>query len=212
MSRPDWSRNDCEIALWSLAKYEEDIPPVFRADHGVTVITPHGLPRRGTTFHGAFMVAPLLLFMVVLALFPVFGFAGGWSIDATSAALTIVCALLLWGLVKALALLTKNRDLFPLRHFVTLGSAGIAVHFSRLHYPGGRKRAVIPREAVKTIRRSSGFYPPAALMGLGSVATVEIAAVNGDKIEIPMHPSKADSAAALSAVEEAIGTWLKKGG
>lgn len=214
MKPPEWSRKDYETAISFLVNREEDalVAPVLQADYSVTVIMPYGVPKWGATFHGIFMAAPLLLFMVVLALFPVFGFLNGWNIDATSSTLTTACILLLWGLVNALLLLTKNRDLFPIRHFTTLGNTGVASHFSWMHYPGGKKTTAIPWEEVKTIRQSRGFYFPAMLTGPGSVATVEIVSTNGDKIEIPIHPSKENSSAALSEIEAAIKALLKKGG
>ncbi|MEE9259302.1 MAG: hypothetical protein V3U37_07135, partial [Nitrospinaceae bacterium] len=146
MTQPDWSLQDYASAQTFLAENEEQAASetVLDAGDGLTVILPAGLPAYGMRFAGLFMLAPIILFMVILILFPVLGFVTRWDITPTTLAITAGCAIMFWGFTQVLRLMFANRDLFSRICFVTLGRKGIAMHFSRLHFPFRSPRTSIP--------------------------------------------------------------------
>ncbi|MFQ5672815.1 MAG: hypothetical protein ACE5G9_06960 [Nitrospinales bacterium] len=207
MTIPAWSNEDFETARRYLAGHEEQarVSAVLETDSGVTVILPAGLPGLGVTFHGVFMAAPILLFLVLLGAFLVIGVEENWGFNTITLTLAALCVLLLWGLGKVLKLLLKNRELFPRRHFVTLGSRGIAMHFSRWQLPGGSPRAAIAWEEVMQVRRGGKrFFPPALLCGITAAETLEVESAAGEKVVIPFHLRDNEPTGFADAVEEAV--------
>ena len=71
MNQEKWSKIDYQIALNFIAE-NEDITtsdPILVTEKNVTAILPSGLPLYGSGFYGIFMLAPIILFMVIIAYF-----------------------------------------------------------------------------------------------------------------------------------------------
>lgn len=208
MTVPAWSEEDFAAAQRYLTHHEERarVSAVLQTDSGVTVVLPYGLPGLGVTFHGVFMAAPIVLFLALLGTFLIVGVEEDWGFNAVTLALAALCGLLLWGLGKALKLLLKSRELFPRRHFVTLGSRGIGMHFRRWQLPGGNPRAAIAWEEVAQVRRGGKrFFPPALLCGVIAAETLELESAAGEKVTIPFHRRAGESGNVLACmIEEAV--------
>lgn len=187
MRSEKWSGYDFDRAANYIIDHEEEAASSYLLDagQGVMVILPFGLPALGVRFHGIFMLAPIVLFMALLLLFPIYGFLGRWELSGIPILITAICFLLIFGLYKVLKLMLASRDIFPREHFVTLGTQGIAMHFSRLHFPGGNPKAVIPWNYAGKTRKTKIFFLPALLTGKFHVPALEITSRQGPSIFIP---------------------------
>lgn len=204
-----WNKKDYAIAYIFLSENEDESESatVLETGKDVSVILPQGLPALGVGFLGLFMSAPILVFMVILLLFPVLGFTGPWELNRNTVAITLTCGLLLFGFVKVVRLMLKNRDLFPRKYFVTLGNQGIAMHFSRLHVPSNNPKTAIPWERVRSVKKSSSLFLMALFLGRPIVASVEVESSDGRKLIIPVPLEKSGK---LMEAERIINLIQKK--
>ena len=188
METPLWTAQDYERAWEYVYAHEEEVisSPIVHVDEGLTVILPHGLPALGVHFTGIFMAAPILLFIVILAFFPIMGFTTGWELSPNTLFVTAGCLVLIWGLVKILKLMLKNRDNFPRKYFVTLGRYGTAMHFSRLHFPHRDPDAFSSWKEIDSIKKCRTFFLPAILIGTFSVSSLKILTKKGKPLFIPL--------------------------
>ncbi len=207
MTPPDWPSQDYSSAQTFLAENEEQAASetVLDAGDGLTVILPTGLPAYGMSLPALFMQAPLLVFMVILILFPVLGFVTRWDITPTTLAITAGCAIMFWGFTRVLRLMFANRDLFPRSCFVTLGRKGIAMHFSRLHFPFRSPRTSIPWKEKTTAQKTTFLFLPALLFGNPFADSIEVLSEkSGEKILIPFRLHEPQADAVKDAVEKLI--------
>ncbi len=183
----DWAKKDFESGSDHLSDHEEEArsQTILRTGDGVTVVLPFGLPGLGIRLHGFIMLAPILLFMVLLLWFPAIVFRAEWESATTPVVVTAGCVVLFWALARVLQLMSKNRDLFPRRYFVTLGERGIAMHFSRLHFPAGRAKPAISWRDAASIETCSRVYFPAWFLGIPRVETLEVVSKDGAQVKIP---------------------------
>ena len=207
MTQPDWSSQDYASARKFLAENEEQAASdtVLDAGDGLTVILPTGLPAYGMSFPGIFMLAPLIVFMAILILFPVLGFVTQWDITLTTLIITAGCAIMFWGFTRILRLMFANRDLFPQICFVTLGRKGIAMHFSRLHFPFRSSRTSIPWKKITSAQKTTCLFLPALLFGNPFADSIEVLSEkSGEKILIPFRLPEHQADAVKDAVENLI--------
>lgn len=191
----DWVRADYESALQQIEETDEAIPPkhIIGNPQGVTAILPGGLPGNGFHFIGIIMMAPLFIFMALCILFPIVVLQSEWNSATTPFVAISGSLVLLWALFKVLQMMIKNRDLFPLRYFVTFSKQGVAMHFARWHYPTKPGKVALQWKDVDSIETTSRVYLLALLHGTLNVRTLEIVSNKGERVLIPFRPKSKDS-------------------
>jgi hypothetical protein len=188
---PDWARADYKSALKMIEETDEG-NHILNSPQGVTAILPGGLPGNGFHFIGIIMMAPLLIFMALCIFFPIIVLQSEWNSATTPFVAISGSLVLLWALLKVLQMMIKNRDLFPLRYFVTLSDQGIAMHFAGWHFPAKPGKIAIQWKDVDSIETTSRVYLLALLQGALNVRTLEIVSSNGDRVLIPFRPKSAE--------------------
>ena len=191
MNQEKWSKIDYQIALNFIAE-NEDITtsdPILVTEKNVTAILPSGLPLYGSGFYGIFMLAPIILFMLIIVYFIFI------IIDTEALKIQIQLIIsggglfLLMGLIKALKLLTSSRDLFPRKYFTVLGPEGVSAHYATWHFPAHAKTAIKWSE-IKSTRFYSSFFLPGCLAGFLKTSIVEITSKKGPILKIPFYTKK----------------------
>lgn len=212
MTIPDWASQDYETAQDFLADNEElaQRETLLDLEGKLTLILPTRLPACAVSFAGAFMILPLILFMIILVVFPIFGFVSQGAVTPTTLGITAGCALFFWGFTQALKLLTLNRDLFPRNYFVTLGEKGIAMHFSRWHFPLRQPRYAISWAKVQSVKKTPLLFIPALLIGKLFTKGLEILSTDGQNILIPLHPLRKDTDIVLNQIETLVREKMKR--
>ncbi len=184
MNSPHWSQTDRARAQESL----EDTPlaPWVDCKDGLVAVCPQGWPALGMRFHGAIMLAPLPVLMaaVLMMLVRLLREGGVWS--ATTLGVTLFLLVLLFGLARAFQMLTRTRELFPIKYFVTLGTQGAAMHFSRFHFPFRDPKTRLEWTEVESAQRTTGFFFPTWLTGRFRIPMLEIRSAAGQSIVIPI--------------------------
>ena len=189
MNSQNWAEKDIDRGIKYLADHEEEAltETILPADDHTTILVPSGLPVYGANITGFFMMAPIMVFIVIIILFPIRILWSTQGLPVTTVIMSLVCLLLAWGLIKVFQLMLKNRDLFPRCYFVTLGHQGIAMHFTRLHFPFHPPRQSILWKKLKTVQRSKTLFLPALFFGSPWVTVIEVISTNGEKIFIPFR-------------------------
>lgn len=199
-----------------LADHEQEAinATILTAGDDTKILLPTGLPAFGANVVGMFMMAPLILFMLVLTLFPLFSIQNLWNDQALSkiqAIILIVISLaLLWGLTKVFGLMLKNRELFPRCYFVTLGVRGVAMHFTRLHFPFHRPRMSIAWKDIQAVKKNTIAFMPVLFFGALRVTTIEVVSSNGEKIIIPFRLPVEKALAMSQQIEQLIGQKIRR--
>ncbi len=190
MKSPDWAIKDYQDGLYYTLRHEEEVEksPLLDAGKGLIVSVPRGLPACRVNFMGWFMLAPIIIFMITVLVFPFLGFSSRWEFEMVPIGITIGCALLFLGLVWALKMMLKNRELFPRHYFVTLGTHGIAMYFSRLHFPWQNPKTALAWNEVKSIERTMIPFTVALVTGKLSIPALRINGANKDPVIIPFPP------------------------
>ncbi|NIQ00005.1 MAG: hypothetical protein GWM98_06040 [Nitrospinaceae bacterium] len=185
----NWASRDFHRAEHYLRDHEEDIQAgaVVDCGNGVYALIPKGLPALKISFQGLFMIAPLPLLVACVIFLPLSGFSGEWEVNATTLGISALCLLMMLGLIRVILIMLNNRDMFPRKHFVTLGPEGLAMHFSRFHFPALDPRARIPWKAVHSVEKKSCFFFPALLLGRLRVPALQVQSAEGPAITIPLH-------------------------
>jgi 4-amino-4-deoxy-L-arabinose transferase-like glycosyltransferase len=188
MNEKHWSSRDYFRADDFLDAHEEETQTRAVIDCGqdVQAVLPKGLPALKIRFHGLFMIAPLPLLMACVIFLPLSGFLGEWEVNMTTLGITLLCLLMLAGLVRVILVMLKIRDMFPRKYFVTLGPEGIAMHFSRIHFPAANPKAFIAWKDVDSVQRASSFFLPALLLGRPTVPALQVVSRNGLAVTLPM--------------------------
>ncbi len=192
MTHADWLSSDYNAAFNFLLESDEAGPLVEAGS--VTVLLPTALPGRSPRLLGLFMAAPLAVFLVTLAAFPFVVLGGPWQWSGGGWFVALLALALSLGLLFAMKLLLKNRDLFPRCHFVTLGEAGIGMHFARWHRASAKPAAGIPWDRLSSVSERQSFFPPALLVGVLATRLIAVEANNGDTVLVPLAACDRDLA------------------
>ncbi|GIT65395.1 MAG: hypothetical protein Ct9H300mP23_10220 [Nitrospinota bacterium] len=86
---------------------------ILATENDVTILTPSGLPLYGAGFYGIFMLAPIILFMLIISYFIFIIFSTQSLEIQTQILIPAGGFFLLWALAKALKLLTSSAICFP---------------------------------------------------------------------------------------------------
>ena len=212
MNAQNWAEQDIERGISYLADHEQEATDttILTTGDDHRILLPTGLPAYGANVVGMFMMAPLLLFMLVLTVFPIQILWSGKILSTTPMALILLCLSLLWGLTKVFQLMLKNRELFPRCYFVTLGYRGIAMHFTRLHFPFHRPRMSIAWKDIKLVKKDSHAFMPVLFLGALRVTTVEVVSSTGEKVIIPFWLAGEKGLATAEQIERLIGQKIKR--
>lgn len=188
MNNQKWVSKDYDHAEAYIADHEEETQTcaVIDCGQGIHALLPKGLPALAIRFQGLFMIAPLPLLMACVIFLPLSGFLGEWEVNPTTLGISILCLLMFAGLMRVILVMLKNRDMFPRKYFVTLGPEGLAMHFSRIHFPATHPRAFIAWKDVQSVERTSSFFFPAMLLGRPTVPALRIVSRHGPVITVPM--------------------------
>lgn len=188
MNNENWTSKNHNHADAYIKEHEEEIQTraVIDCGNGIHALLPKGLPALKIRFHGLFMIAPLPILMACVIFLPLSGFLGEWEINVTTLGISLLCLLMLAGLIRVILMMLNNRDMFPRKYFVTLGPEGIAMHFSRIHFPAGNPKTSIAWSEVESVQRGPTFFLPAMLLGRPTVPALQIVSRNGPVVTIPM--------------------------
>lgn len=211
MNNENWASKNYGQADAYIAAHEEETQSraVIDCGQGVHVVLPKGLPALKIRFHGLFMIAPLPLLMACVVFLPLSGFLGEWEINATTLGISLLCLLMLAGLMRVILVMLNRRDMFPRKYFVTLGTEGLAMHFSRIHFPWADPKAFITWQEVESVQRASTFFLPALLLGRSTVPALQVVSRNGLVVTIPMLLSPSTLEEELTQVEALIRQHLQ---
>lgn len=190
MQSPDWAIKDYQDGLYYTLEHEEEveISPLLDTGKGLLVSLPRGLPACKIHFMGWFMLAPIIVFMASVLIFPLLGFSTRWKFEMVPIAMTIGCALLFMGLAWTMKLMFINRELFPRNYFVTLGTQGIAMHFPRFHFPRQNPKTALAWKDVESVEKIVIRFIPALLTGKLHVPALKINGTNENPVIIPFAP------------------------
>jgi 4-amino-4-deoxy-L-arabinose transferase-like glycosyltransferase len=188
MTNENWVSKTYDHADAYIAGHEEETKTraVIDCGKGIHVLLPKGLPALKIRFHGLFMIAPLPLLMVCVVFLPLSGFLGEWEVNTTTLGISLLCLLMFAGLMRVILVMLNHRDMFPRKYFVTLGPNGLAMHFSRIHFPTVNPKAFIAWKDVESAQRGSTFFLPALLLGRPTVPALQVVSRNGPVVSIPM--------------------------
>ena len=162
-----WSENDYQIGLNFIRNNEDQAnsDTILYTENDVSVISPSRLPIFGAGFYGIFMLAPIVLFMLVISYLIIIILTAN-SLETQSQLLfSSVCLFFLWALTKILKLIMSKHELFPRKYFSTLGPRGVAGHYSKLHFPF-HSAVTIRNEEIESIRSYSTFFLPGFILSL----------------------------------------------
>ena len=157
----NWSENDYQIGLNFIRnnKDQANSDTILNTENDVSVLLPSGLPIFGVGFYGVFMLAPIVLFMLVIS-YVMFIILTANSLETQPQLLfSLVCLFFLWALTKILKLIISKHELFPRKYFSTLGPQGVASHYSKLYFPL-HSTVTIQNEEIESIRSYSTFFLP----------------------------------------------------
>ena len=212
MKAQNWAEKDIDRGMSYLADHEQEAADatILPVDGDTRILLPTGLPAFGANVVGMFMMAPLLLFMLVLTLFPILILWTGNSLSTTSIILVLLCLALLWGLTKVFRLMLKNRELFPRCYFVTLGARGVAMHFTRLHFPFHRPSMSIMWKDIQAVKKNTAAFIPVLFLGALRVTTIDVVSLNGEKVIIPFRLPEEKALATAEQIERLIGQKTRR--
>ncbi len=194
MSTENWHSKNYDRADLYVSAHEEETRSSAVIDCGgeVYALLPKGLPALEIRFPGLFMIAPLPLLMACVIFLPLSGFLGEWEVNTTTLGISAFCLVMLAGLMRVILYMLNNRDMFPRKYFVTLGPEGLAMHFSRFHFPSGNPQASIAWSDVDTVQRTSTFFFPALLLGRPSVPALQVNSKRGQQVVIPLNSRRSE--------------------
>jgi len=206
MNNEHWISKNYDHADEYVAAHEEETKTsaVIDCGDGVYALLPKSLPALKIRFHGLFMIAPLPLLMACVIFLPLSGFLGEWEVNTTTLGISLLCLIMLAGLIRVIVVMLNIRDMFPRKYFVTLGPEGFAMHFSRFHFPAGHPKAFIPWNEVASAERTSAFFLPALLLGRLSVPALRVISQKGAPVVIPLNSSKPERENDFERIENLI--------
>ena len=212
MTNENWATRNYDQADTYITEHEEETKTHAVIDCGneIHAILPKGLPALKIRFHGLFMIAPLPLLMACVIFLPLSGFLGEWEVNGTTLGISLLCLLMLAGLIRVILVMLNNRDMFPRKYFVTLGNEGLAMHFSRIYFPAANPTTSIKWKDVESVQRTSCFFLPALLLGRPTVPTLQVVSRQGPVALIPMLLSPSKLEKEFTRVETLIQNYLKR--
>lgn len=212
MAPSSWSKKDFESARAWIAGHEEEARTavIMKTGTGAAAILPGGLMAFGAGIHGYMMFSPLPVLMGILAFIPIFAVVDGWPINLITTSITGGCIILLAALLFVTRLMLRNRELFPRIYFVTLGTEGIAMHFSRFHYPFRNPKAAIAWKDIKSLERKNNSFASASFSGIFPITAIETVSVKGERVSIPLNFSPSKLTPALDEIETIINALRKR--
>jgi hypothetical protein len=212
MNTQNWAEQDIDRGMSYLEDHEQEATEstILTAGDDTKILLPTGLPAFGANVMGMFMMAPLILFMLILTVFPLQLLWSGNALTQNLIFLILLSFALLWGVTKVFRLMLKNRDLFPRCYFVTLGARGIAMHFTRLHFPFNLPCLSITWKDIQTVQKNTTAFMPVLFLGALRVTTVDVVASNGEKIIIPFRLSDEKAIATAEQIEQLIDQKTKR--
>ena len=211
MNNENWASKYYDQADDFIAEHEEETQTsaVIDCGKGVHAILPKGLPALKIRFHGLFMIAPLPLLVACVIFLPLSGFLGEWEVNATTLGISLLCLLMLAGLMRVILFMLKNRDMFPRKYFTTLGPEGIAMHYSRIHFPAANPKTSIAWKDVESVQSASCFFLPALMLGRPTVPALQIVSRQGPVVTLPMNLSSPTLEKEFTRAETLIQQHLK---
>jgi hypothetical protein len=211
MNNENWTSKNYDHADTYIAEHEEETQThaVIDCGKGIHAILPKGLPVLKIRFHGLFMIAPLPLLIACVIFLPLSGFLGEWEVNATTLGISLLCLLMLAGLMRVILVMLNNRDMFPRKYFVTLGPEGVAMHFSRIHFPAANPKASIAWKDVESVQRAPCFFLPALLLGRPTVPALQIVSRQGPVVTLPMNLSRSSLEKEFTEAEALIQQHLQ---
>jgi hypothetical protein len=188
MNNENWASKNYDHAETYIEEHEEETQSraVIDCGKGVHAVLPKGLPALKIRFHGLFMIAPLPVLMACVIFLPLSGFLGEWEVNGTTLGISLLCLVMLAGLIRVILVMLNRRDMFPRAYFVTLGPEGLAMHFSRIHFPAANPKVFIAWKDVESVQKTSSFFLPALLLGRPTVPALQVVSRNGPVVTIPM--------------------------
>ncbi len=188
MNNENWASKNYDHADTYIEEHEEETQSraVIDCGKGVHAVLPKGLPALKIRFHGLFMIAPLPVLMACVIFLPLSGFLGEWEVNGTTLGISLLCLVMLAGLIRVILVMLNRRDMFPRAYFVTLGPEGLAMHFSRIHFPAANPKVFIAWKDVESVQKTSSFFLPALLLGRPTVPALQVVSRNGPVVTIPM--------------------------
>ena len=200
MNNLEWSKSDYAIGLDFITQNEEQAKASTLLDAGseLTVALPTGLPLYGMGLYSAFILAPILLFILIVTYFLVAYLFSGHGTTATLFMVISGCLFMLWGLGKVLQLLFSARELFTRKFFTTLGKKGVAMHFSL------QCQTAIAWNDVESTQVTTTLFIPGLLVGVPRTTIFQITAKNGELLKIPFHPKKDGAQSVIEAIGRQI--------
>ena len=188
MTLSDWTEQDYHKAEEFLDTLDEEPKNTAVVDcgGGLTAILPRGIPALGVGWQGALMLAPLPLLLA----WPVWVLGIGLPGSTGSAArlgIVVLSLFLIAGLIRVVFILLNNRTLFPRKYFATVSASGVAMHFSRTHFPLADPRAFLAWNEVAAVSVDNIFFPPALLTFRPRVPCLHISGSNGKSLTIPFR-------------------------
>jgi len=205
----NWSEKDYQIGLNFIRNNEDQASSdtVLNTENDVSVILPSGLPIFGAGFYGIFMLAPIVLFMLVISYLILIVLTANSLDTQTQLLFFSVCLFFLWALIKILKLIISKHELFPRKYFSTLGAQGVASHYSRLHFPF-HSTATIRNEEIESIRSYSTFFHLGIFLGIFKVYIVEIHSKEGRILKIPFYAPEKEAPAITEKIFQLINPKL----
>tara|TARA_B100000686_G_scaffold99758_1_gene106890 strand:- start:691 stop:1320 length:630 start_codon:yes stop_codon:yes gene_type:complete len=188
MDQENWAKTDYQVALNFITEHEDRnlSDPILVTEKNLAAILPSGLPLFGSGFYGIFMLAPIILFMLIIAYFIFIIINAELLKIQTQLIFSGGGLFLLLALIKALKLLISSRDLFPRKYFTVLGPEGVSAHYATWHFPAHSKTAIKWNE-IKSTRFYSSFFLPGFLAGFLKTSIVEITSKKGTILKIPFY-------------------------
>lgn len=212
MNAQNWAEQDIDRGMVYLEDHEQEATdaPILTAGDDIKILLPTGLPAFGANVVGMFMMAPLILFMMILTVFPLQLLWSGTTLTQNLIFLILLSVALFGGLVIVLRLMLRNRELFPRSYFVTLGERGIAMHFSRLHFPFNRPRLSIPWEDIQVVKKNTTVFMPILFLGILRATTIEVISSSGEKIIIPFRLPAEKALTRAEEIKQLIGQKTRR--
>ncbi|MBC8285453.1 MAG: hypothetical protein H8E32_16690 [Nitrospinae bacterium] len=206
----NWSEIDYQIGLDFVRDHEDESNTILHTEKNVSVILPGELPIFGAGFYGIFMLAPIVLFMLVISSLLVIVLTSNSLEIQTQILFLFGCLFFLWALTHALKLLFSSRDLFPRKYFSTLGLQGVSSHYSKLHFPF-HSAVNIKWDEIKSTRSYSTLFLPGVFTGVFKSRIVEITSKDGEILKIPFHATEQQAPIVSQSILDLIQQKSTKG-
>ncbi len=192
MKHSDWAMKDYEVARAYIEDHEElaSQSPLLDCDQGVTAVLPLGVPGLGFRLHGLIMLAPLPLLMICAILVPIFGFTGNWEVSLTTMSITLGCAILVLGLLRAIRLVVGQRETFPRQYFSAIGPKGLSMHFSRFQFPFCNPRQELLWKNMEHCELTEVFFLPGIFTFKPMLPAMCAKSKEGDSVFLPAPSSQ----------------------